>query len=231
MWKLELLKYKRTYLAPVFIGIGMFLVIFQSYAGYTIKEIPAKVLFVTGLDLYSNFLLPVMIPVLLIISLQREVENTAFQNLTIKGISSQQIKWSIVKFYWIVMPILFLCHFLIPLIFISLRGESALNVIIDNSLFLLLSILSIIALINISLLIHQSSGNYVLPILTAIVGVVVGRFPLGEITWIVNPYSYLSYLANFKSFTVTHYLVFFLVFSLSFIGIILCKKKIDLSKT
>lgn len=65
---------------------------------------------------------------------------------------------------------------LIPLIFISLRGESALNVIIDNSLFLLLSILSIIALINISLLIHQSSGNYVLPILTAIVGVVVGRF-------------------------------------------------------
>ncbi|WP_244229115.1 hypothetical protein [Streptococcus suis] len=65
MWKLELLKYKRTYLAPVFIGIGMFLVIFQSYAGYTIKEIPAKVLFVTGLDLYSNFLLPVMIPVLI----------------------------------------------------------------------------------------------------------------------------------------------------------------------
>ncbi|ABP89911.1 hypothetical protein SSU05_0945 [Streptococcus suis 05ZYH33] len=91
MWKLELLKYKRTYLAPVFIGIGMFLVIFQSYAGYTIKEIPAKVLFVTGLDLYSNFLLPVMIPVFLIISLQREVENTAFQNLSIKGISSQQI--------------------------------------------------------------------------------------------------------------------------------------------
>ncbi|WP_237372957.1 ABC transporter permease [Streptococcus ruminantium] len=225
MWKLEFLKYKRTYLAPVFIGIGIFLVIFQSYAGYTIKEIPAKVLFVTGLDLYSNLLLPVMIPVFLIISIYREVENTAFQNLTIKGISSQQIQFSILKFYWIVIPLIFLCHFFIPLVFVALRGESVLNVVIDNSLFLILSILSIVALVNISLLIHQFSGTYVLPILVAVVGVVLGRLPLGQIIWIANPYSYLSYVADFKSFTAIHYLSVFLIISLSFIGIILLRKK------
>lgn len=225
MWKLEFLKYKRTYLAPVFIGIGMFLVIFQSYAGYTIKEIPAKVLFVTGLDLYSNLLLPVMIPVFLIISFYREIENTGFQNLTIKGISSQQIQWSILKFYWIVIPLIFLCHFLIPLVFIALRGENILNIIVANSLFLLLSILSIIALINISLLLHLLSRNYILPILVAVAGVIVGRLPLGENLWIINPYSYLSYVADFKSFTMSHYLAFSLFISMSFIGIIVFRKK------
>ncbi|EDT72742.1 ABC transporter permease [Clostridium perfringens] len=197
--KCELLKIKRQYHLFSIVIIGFLVVCFQSYIGYKETSIPSSALYVTGLDIFSSLIFPVMITILVSLSFYHDVENMGIQLFILKGISIRKIFYSKWIAYVIAMIIYFLLAFSITVFFMVLRGINIIDIFYNTFTYLIYSILSIILLVNLSFILYGVLKNYFIPILIGVIASIIGVINLGDWVNMLNPWAYLNNLSSTKS--------------------------------
>lgn len=223
--KFEYKKYKGTYLIPIIFILTIFIVGIQGYAGYVTEEILTEVLYITAMDIFTMIVLPMGITSLVFYGFFIEKREMGILNYYMNNISidySYKIK---VIFFYIVGCLIFTIALIISGIYIHLRCGNTISLYLSNWQYIVFSYLAVLTLVNIQVFLTIISKSYIMPLFLGIVLTFGAQFINAFNLWYINPWGYLSALPSLRDMTVMQSLYFIVVFILSNILMVICKKR------
>lgn len=221
----ELKKFKGSGIIVASLLITLLIVSFQGYLGLIETSIPSQVVYITALDLYTKLMLPTLIGLMIGINFYRDIQQEGLVSYYFNSISINKFykyKITILNIYGIS---LFIFSLLIASIFVFLRGSNPIDSYIQNWPWIILSLLSVIIIVNLQILFTIIFKNHIIPILICITfslfGTILNSFNL----WLLNPWGYINFLFGYKTINFNQLIAIFIICGFSILLLFNKRKK------
>jgi hypothetical protein len=215
--KCEYIKLKRRFFIPFIFLLSFTAVFLQSYAGFKTLEIPTKVLYVTGLDLFVGFIFPVIISATVSLSCWVDTENDGTLNLLLRRVTFKKIYISKWISNVLMLECLYILSFTLTMVFTFYRNGSPFQIVFQNIVYILASMITVILLINLTYSFIFLFRSYILPIVWSVVASFIGSLLSSSNLVILNPWAYLQRLFSISTLSNFEWFVMGIVFIISIV--------------
>lgn len=215
--RFEIKKFKGTGLLAGGLLLTLLVVAFQGYAAMKTSAVKTDVVYVTAMDLFSSFLFPLFISLIVIRSFSVEKLNNGFLNYYCSNISLTKVYRMKMLTAFILGVLYFFVALVITAFFISRRGVNPLEIYIKNWKFIVLFIMALVTVINITSILYSLLKNPLIPGVIVVIAVVFESLANALGISYINPWGYFEISFYYRGLGGLNLSMMIIVFILSMV--------------
>lgn len=217
--RFELKKLKGSGIVPIGFIMSILVIVFQGIACLKTEAIKTEIMHVTTMDLYSGFVFPLFLSLIVIRSFYHEFSNNGFSNYYYNNISLKKMYIMKVITADIIGAIWFAAALLLTSVFIIMREGDPVAIYAENIEFILIFLMAILTVVNLTSVMCMVFENQMIPIAVSLTATIfesmANVFGLG----VLEPWSYFELSFYFRGLGYK-IIIIIIVCVLSFVGLI-----------